>query len=131
MRRTVRGAIVTLTAALAFPLGFAAQAQAQSQTAAAGCGADFICMWEDANYTGSKYVDLYAVSPVNVGALVDIDGWDGDNEISSVSNRTRFHILMYDNDNGTGFLGCITPGQSIPSLWRNDEMESFRFATSC
>ncbi|MER6184987.1 hypothetical protein [Streptomyces sp. NPDC001652] len=39
-------------------------------------------MWEDGNYEGSGYVDVVAGGPY------DIDGWNGDNEISSIDNAS-------------------------------------------
>ncbi|OOC53963.1 MULTISPECIES: peptidase inhibitor family I36 protein [Nocardiopsis] len=127
---TALGIALLSSLALAAPAA-ADTTRAEALTTSNSCGIDHICMYEDPGYQGSEYIAMYATSPSNSGSLVDIGGWDGDNEISSVANRTGFHIWMYDNDNGTGYMGCVSPGQWIPELWRDNEMESFRFADSC
>ncbi|WSQ11260.1 peptidase inhibitor family I36 protein [Streptomyces sp. NBC_01231] len=114
MLAKTKAGLVALLAVPALTVGFAGQAQADGY-----CGAGRVCMWEDGNYEGSRYVDVTAGGPY------DIDGWNGDNEISSVDNASGLYIVMYDNDNLTGFMGCVQPHQRIPELWRSDEMESF------
>src|SRR4051812_23368489 len=57
---------------------------------AADCADGHLCMWEDPGYSGSQYVD----QPGNPGRY-DIDWWNGDNEISSVINKTGKCIKLY------------------------------------
>jgi peptidase inhibitor family I36 len=114
------GTVLTATALTA-----AATGPAQA-TASGSCGANFVCMWEDPGFNGTKYVDV-----VGQTGFYDIDGWDGDNEISSVINRTGYYVRMYANDNATGFLSCVAPGQSIASLYFDNDAESFSLNTTC
>ncbi|MDA2806111.1 peptidase inhibitor family I36 protein [Nocardiopsis suaedae] len=114
MHTAIRVGAVLAAAATALPVTASTPAMADGY-----CRAGHVCMWEDAHYQGSRYIDVRAGGPY------DIDWWNGDNEISSVDNASDLYIVMYDNDNTTGFLGCVAPHQRIPSLWRNDEMESF------
>ncbi|GAB2503899.1 peptidase inhibitor family I36 protein [Nocardiopsis aegyptia] len=114
MHRAIRAGAVLAAAVPALTMTAAVPALADGY-----CRADHVCMWEDANYEGSRYVDVRAGGPH------DIHSWHGDNEITSIDNASDLTIVMYDNDNLTGFIGCVSPHQRIPSLWRNDEMESF------
>jgi hypothetical protein len=120
MRSAMRAALTALFAVSVVTVGVSTPAQADGY-----CPANRVCMWEDSYYGGSRYVDTYAGGPY------DIDGWNGDNEISSVDNASGLYIVMYDNDNLTGFLGCVAPHQRIPALNRNDEMESFIARSYC
>ncbi|WKU05616.1 peptidase inhibitor family I36 protein [Micromonospora sp. HUAS LYJ1] len=63
------------------------------------CPSNHVCLWEDFNYTGSKYVDY--TQGTNPGDKFDIDGWNGDNEISSAKNNTGLILVLWDNDNYT------------------------------
>ena len=111
-------------------------AQAQEGTAVDAqdwsCDSGRICMYEDSNYTGSKYVNW---KPTGTNQKYQIDGWDGDNEISSVINRTRYNIRLYDNDDYSGRSICLVPGKYINNLkngWVfNDEAESAKTVTRC
>jgi hypothetical protein len=98
--------------------------QATVQRAAAGP----VLMWEDPNYTGSLYVD--ALPSECPAAGCDIDGWDGDNEISSVKNQTACTVRLYDNDGFTGGYVNLLPGGNYPNLERlgfDNKAESFKF----
>lgn len=113
-----------------------AQAQAQGGTTAAvrdwSCDSGRMCMYEDANYTGSKYVNW---KPTGTNQKYQIDGWDGDNEISSLINNTAYKIRVYDNDDYSGYSICVLPHTDINNLkngWVfNDEAESAKTVASC
>ena len=49
----------------------------------------------------------------NVGKVYDVDGWDGDNELSSIANKSGKTLRLYKTDNATGFSWCVGPGQDI------------------
>ena len=115
------GTVLTATALTA-----AATGPAQASTTSGTCGANFVCMWEDPGFNGTKYVDV-----VGQPGFIDIDWWEGDNEISSVNNRTGYWVRMYANDNATGFFGCVAPNQSIAALTFDNDMESFSLNTTC
>jgi hypothetical protein len=81
------------------------------------CASGNVCMWEDANYTGSKYVDI-----VGRPGTYDIDWWNGDNEITSIKNPTNLYLDLYDNDNCTGHLGRVNPYSNASDLpWMVDD----------
>lgn len=105
------------------PLGLTLEAAPAS--AAAPCSENYVCMWEDAGYNGSRYVRQYKTS-----GYYQIDGWDGDNEISSVKNYTGKCVRLYDNDDHTGDTYTIHKNQrTVPNLKEvgfNDDAESFR-----
>jgi hypothetical protein len=82
--------------------------------AAGTCASGSVCMWEDPDYSGSKYVD----QPGTPGKY-QIDWWNGDNEISSVINLTGRCVLLYDNDDWTGSSYFIEKGGSRPNLEQN------------
>jgi hypothetical protein len=60
----------------------------------------------------------------------DIDGWDGDNEISSIINESRtLCVTLYNNDNFTGSTYRMSPDGSNPRLSNanfDNKAESFR-----
>ena len=103
-----------------------------SSPASAGqnnCPSGSVCMWEDANYSGDMYV-----SQPNVTGEYEIDWWNGDNEISSVTNYGNCVVSLWDGDldaKGEGF-GITPVGESryqVPDLaatwgWDN-RAESF------
>lgn len=69
-----------------------------AQAESTDCPADYVCMWEDNDFQGSMYVR----QPANIGSY-DIDGWDGDNEISSYYINASFRcVTMYADDNWKG-----------------------------
>ncbi|MEK8171852.1 peptidase inhibitor family I36 protein [Streptomyces sp. M19] len=111
-------------------------AHAQESTAveaqALDCGSGRVCMYEDANYTGSKYVNW---KPTGTNKKYQIDGWDGDNEISSLINNSGYNVRVYDNDDYSGYSICVKPHTSINNLkngWVfNDEAESAKTVSSC
>ena len=115
------GAVMTASA-----LTGAAVSPAQAAPAELACAANYVCMFEDAGLVGDKYVNV-----VGRPGFYDIDWWNGDNEISSVQNRTGYWIRMYADDDWTGFFGCVAPGQILGSLSEDNEMESFQLDTNC
>lgn len=93
------------------------------------CGANRVCMYEDPNYDGSLYVNQAYKS----GGKYEIDGWDGDNEISSVINNTGSSIKIYSNDGYGGNWHCVGPNATRSNLENNNfdnTAESWAF-TSC
>jgi hypothetical protein len=97
------------------------------------CDDKYVCMWEDNDYEGDKWVNYReGTSP---GDRVEIDGWDGDNEISSVKNNTKLYVVMYADDEFRGRIQCIAPESSSPNLRQSNgfdnEAESFILKTKC
>jgi hypothetical protein len=94
------------------------------------CPDSYVCMWEDPYESGS----LYVYQPGNAGSY-EIDWWDGDNEISSVVNRTGKCIILYDGDDQTGSsytINATTTRLYNLSLngWDN-RAESYNIVSSC
>jgi hypothetical protein len=84
-------------------------------------------MWEDPNFTGSQYVDA---TPANCPDGCDIDGWDGDNEISSVRNETACIVRLYADDNFGGRsvdLAANTNYSNLEQIGFDNDAESFQF----
>ncbi len=84
-------------------------------------------MWEDPDFTGSQYVDA---TPANCPDGCDIDGWDGDNEISSVRNETACTIRLYADDNFAGRsvdLAANTNYSNLEQVGFDNDAESFQF----
>lgn len=82
-------------------------------------------MWEDGDFGGDKWVNW---RPTANNQKYQIDGWDGDNEISSIINNTRYDVALYDNDNYDGEDRCLRAGRQVEDLdsgWDfNDRIES-------
>ncbi|MGW1340106.1 peptidase inhibitor family I36 protein [Kribbella sp. NPDC002412] len=75
-------------------------------------------MWEDPDFTGSQYVDT---TPDTCPDGCDIDGWDGDNEISSVRNETNCIVRLYADDN----LGGRSVDLKANTSYHNLELQGF------
>ncbi|KAA0924112.1 peptidase inhibitor family I36 protein [Streptomyces apricus] len=102
-------------------------APASASETATVCDQSHLCMWEDTYYRGDQYLNIYMEAEANIGTVGEIDGWDGDNEISSLSNGTRFSIALYDGDGGTGErLRCYSPRLDVPIVIPNDRAESYK-----
>ncbi|GAA4033792.1 hypothetical protein GCM10022247_68560 [Allokutzneria multivorans] len=89
------------------------------------CPGGHVCMWEHENYSGDRYIFL---DPPSGNTKYEIDGWNGDNEISSLHNLTNCTIVLFDDDNTKGKSWEIRPEKSEPHLGRigaNDKAESF------
>lgn len=116
-RKILAGVTVALTT-----LGGAATFTPTPASAYA-CGTGNICMWEDANYTGDRYVSIRGRP-----GTYDIDGWNGDNEITSVANATGMWVVLYADDECTDYLWTIRPNTSNPQLpgSANDDAECFQ-----
>lgn len=100
---------------------------------AASCPDNYVCMWEDPNYSG----ELYVYQP-NQNGRYEIDGWDGDNEISSVINNTHKCIVLYANDGWTGrthsisYLSLQNTRYNLELNGYDNEAESYGiFNTGC
>jgi hypothetical protein len=134
--RLARGAAfvsAAATAAIAFSVApVQAEESADAAIQAGSCASGRFCMWEDANYSGSKYANW---APTGVNQKYQLDGWDGDNEISSLINNTRYDIRVYDNDDYSGESRCVKPGEQWDDLkfWYefNDDIESAKTVSSC
>lgn len=90
-------------------------------------------MWEDPRYSGSLYVEYYPGQAPN--NKVNIGGWNGDNEISSVKNDTDYWVVLWDNDDYTGSKVCLRPHEWAQQLsWDvfrfDNKAESFQLTTS-
>ncbi|MGI5163652.1 peptidase inhibitor family I36 protein [Spirillospora sp. CA-253888] len=113
--------------------GLAAVPADAAARAAASCPSGYVCMWEDPYYGGDLYVQQSAINGRH-----EIDGWNGDNEISSVINNTGKCVVLYAND---GWSGRTHPIQKSgtqrlrPNLQLNgydNEAESYGiFNTGC
>ncbi|MFB9903395.1 peptidase inhibitor family I36 protein [Allokutzneria oryzae] len=86
---------------------------APTADAASSCPDKHVCMWEDSGYTGSRYVKQKAAN-----GTYDIDGFNGDNEISSLKNRTSCTLTLYsaDDPKASAFKWTVAPGKSISNL---------------
>jgi len=123
MRTRAAAVLAALTASVAV-VGVAPIAQADGY-----CPTNRVCMWEDTNYQGDRWVDTTVGAP---GWFYDIDWWDGDNEISSIDNSTGNYIQVWGNDNPTGSSYCVRPHSRHSSLGSFDnDAESFVVVTSC
>ena len=122
LTRPVRAAV----ALLAMPAAVGAAVVLAPSAAVADssdCPSGYVCMWEDKTFHGSMYVR----QPDDVGSY-DIDGWDGDDEISSVYNTsTTKCVRLYDNDRWTGTSYVVGKGSRLSSLPGFDnEAESYK-----
>lgn len=97
------------------------------------CADNHVCLWEDFNYGGSKYVDYTQGTRPN--DFFEIDGWSGDNEISSVKNNTDLVLVLWDNDGYSGTRACVNPNSSSSNLSTthgfDNEAESFQLRSTC
>ncbi|WP_086824494.1 peptidase inhibitor family I36 protein [Allokutzneria sp. NRRL B-24872] len=100
------------------------------EAASAFCPTNYVCMWEDAGYRGTRYVAVPGVKGFH-----DIDGWDGDNEISSVINRSQCTARLHSDDDYSWPYWWVYKNQSVPDLKSlktmdgdiaNDDVESFQ-----
>lgn len=120
MSRRIGALALGFTAMTAVSLTTVLPAHAESSD----CGSGYVCMWEDPGYDGSLYVRRFGEAGNH-----DIDGLDGDNEISAVYNATNFCVRLYDNDDWTGTSYLINPHTMLPDLKQNgydNEAESFK-----
>lgn len=84
-------------------------------------------MWEDPGYSGEHYV---AAQPANCPTGCDIDGWDGDNELSSAKNTTDCTVRLYDLDGYGGSyvdLSAMTYYSNLEQLGFDNKAESYKF----
>lgn len=106
----------------------AAAATPSERQATALQKAGVVQMWEDPDYSGSLYVEA---GPGNCPAEgCDIDGWDGDNEISSVKNGTNCTVRLWDLDGFGGSYVDLAPNRSYSNLELlgfDNKAESFTF----
>jgi hypothetical protein len=98
--------------------------------AASDCPDDYVCMWEDTNYSGSMYVRYRLGS--NDRDKFEIDWWDGDGEISSFVNNTDKYLILFNDDDFNGATRCSNPEQDNSSLGSWDNVpQSFVLHSSC
>jgi hypothetical protein len=135
-RRMVSGLAATGLGVIAVFGLTAGSAQAETTEAAAEpragtCASGYVCGWEDDGYGGDKWMNW---NPARIGANYEIDGWDGDNEITSIINNTGHGIKFYDQDGQAGSTLCVGNGVRINNLqtyaW-NDRAESAKAVSSC
>lgn len=88
--------------------------------AKATCTKGYVCMWEDSNYDANRWVK--SAKPANGKTrFVNINGWNGDNEISSVINNTGCSLMMYEDDSDHrggkyGYKAVATSTARIPDM---------------
>lgn len=63
-----------------------------------------ICMWEDPGGQGSVYANRSGAA-----GRFELGGWDGDNEVSSVTNWTDKCVTLYSHDAQAGRSFTIGP----------------------
>ncbi|SDM89429.1 Peptidase inhibitor family I36 [Allokutzneria albata] len=115
----LRSAVAVLAVVGAMLTGVAPASAAQ-----VGCDGK-LCMWEDEWYQGSLYVQ----ASVEAGCR-DINGWNGDNEISSLHNQTGRVVRLFADDNCQGRSLYVCGRWYHPDLDEQDfdnEAESYRF----
>jgi hypothetical protein len=144
LKRRVKTGLAMAGVAVVAGLGLtsgAAQADTHVTDAAAepragGCASGYLCGWENSGYSGDKWLNWRVGAP---GATHEIDWFNGDNEISSISNESNRMVRLYNNDGAEGFYFCLGPGQDIRNLSDlgpgqpdyNDWIESVRSVSSC
>ncbi|HEY1093439.1 MAG TPA: peptidase inhibitor family I36 protein [Glycomyces sp.] len=129
--RVLRGAAYGFVATSAVVALSVAPAQAEERADASICAGGRFCMWEDSSYGGSRYANW---APTGTGQKFQLDGWDGDNEITSLVNNTRYKIRVYDNDDYSGESRCLDSGAAVKNLkdWDfNDKIESAKTVPAC
>lgn len=103
------------------------------------CPDDYVCMWEDFDYQGDMWVKHKR--PTDGDTWMDIDWWNGDNEISSFVNNTGCELTLnagnlgYTDDKGRKVFVTttrvadlrkynwdLTPGEAITV---NDDAQSY------
>lgn len=123
---------VPIPRALTFPallalavLGLGGSAAAAPERPGGTCANGRFCLWEDAGYSGDKYVDRDGrIGKYNLGF------WNGDNEISSGINNSNRCVTLYMDDNHQGSALTLQPGyrsnnfKLLGHLW-NDNAESY------
>lgn len=128
---------VAVVAGLGLSVGSAqADTSAEAEILAGGCESGYFCGWEDSGYSGDKWVNWRVGG---VGSVYEIDGWDGDNEISSFSNESNRILRLYNGDNASGASICIGPGDDVRNLndegagggRYNDWFESIKVVAAC
>ncbi|WP_270689198.1 peptidase inhibitor family I36 protein [Nocardiopsis endophytica] len=112
-----RKSIALGAAGLVLASGTAAAAGAPASAEAQAAPGE-VRMWEDPDYTGSLYVQTRPSQCPAEGC--DIDGWDGDNEISSVINETGCTVRLWDLDGFGGGYVDLRPGR-----YGNLELQGF------
>ncbi|GAA2144695.1 peptidase inhibitor family I36 protein [Glycomyces algeriensis] len=125
---------VAVIAGLGLTAGSAqAETEGDAEILAGGCASGYVCGWENSGYGGDKWVNWRVGG---VGSTYEIDWWNGDNEISSISNESNKMLRLYANDGATGAYFCLGPGVDIRNLSdlepdRNDWIESIRVVSAC
>jgi peptidase inhibitor family I36 len=94
------------------------------------CSRLALCMWEDARFSGSRYVfqNQPPAERCDGSVIYEIDGFNGDNEISSIDNATDFDVVVYADDGGQGQTLVVPSHQAFYGLGAFDnDAESFAF----
>lgn len=120
--------VLTATAALASGIGLTVA----TSPAQAGeyCPTNHVCMWEDANFNGGRYVDTELGG---VGSTGEVPWWDGHNEISSIENGSTTNWLkVFDGNGQTGTYICVAPKATMGALGSFDNLaDSWALVSSC
>ncbi len=126
LKKSVRLALVGVLAAAGMFTVATPAAQAATRGYADCNQAGQVCMWEDGGAQGDNWVTR---SGAKTGKW-EIPAWNGDNEISSVLNATKYCLTLYANDGWTGrtltlrphtYLGNMKTGYNF-----NDDAESYK-----
>lgn len=126
MRRSLAGVLSAVALGAATVLAIPTPAFA----GASDCPDDYVCMWEDPNYTGSMYVRYRLGS--NYRDKFEIHWWNGDGEISAFVNNTDRYLILFDDDDFNGATRCYNPEEDRSSLGSFDNKpESFALHDSC
>jgi hypothetical protein len=75
------------------------------------CYAPYVCLVEDSGYYGDRY-DRHG----SMENSWELGWWNGDNEISSVKNRSPFFLCLYEDDEWEGDWVRISSGASVYDL---------------
>jgi hypothetical protein len=119
--------IKRLAAAGLATTGFLAVSVGLGNPASAGqydCPSGYACLWEDRDFSGTPWYKGKTLGFYNTG-------WVHNDDVSSVWNRYRGALYLYNNDRGTSSDGvvCVPGGYGDRNLSDNgfeDRASSFR-----
>lgn len=106
---------VAAVAGLAMVSAGAAVSYATSADPNSSCPDGAVCLWEDRDSGGSRYVAFVPPDDYS-GEVIPLNWWHGAGEISSVANLTDQWLILWANRDGTGHARCFEPGLHIENL---------------